>query len=75
MKIVLSISSAGVAPSSRRTFADARIARPDVECCCKYCELYVSNETSGESNLSKDSLNTGPMGSGGGCGNDNTKVW
>ena len=38
----------------------------------KNAELYVSSETSGDSRLSNDSVNTGPMGSGGGCGRDET---
>lgn len=61
---VFSTSSLGD-PSRCNTFDEAKIAFADVECCCKYCELYVSNETSLGSKADNEVVRTGPIGAGG----------
>lgn len=60
--------------SNRETLAEARIALPFVECFWRYCELKCSNDTSSGSSFVSASLTTGPMGSGGSCGAEDTTM-
>ena len=62
---VASTSSLG-ASSVRDALATARMAGPEVECRCRYCEFEVSRDTPSGKMVGNAALTTVPMGAGGG---------